>query len=436
MSKNNKKILVVALVLTLVLIVGTTYAWLRLTKNSNTVNKITAGNLDLVLDDTTSEGIKLVNDVPKSYRQGMETIEYTFTLTNNSTISNYKLSLVDLEKYTNEDGNEIVVADENKIDDAKIRYILLKDGEEASADKSKILTDRVIDSGTIKKGQTISYTLRLWIDSRAENEVMGKIFNAQLSLVAEQTASSVATMNFKLGDYVKMTPTSTNYSVTTAMTGYDSDQTINPSELNLWRIVNINVDGTIDLVSNEVSSVDVYFKGKIGYQNLVSSLNQIASQYTNSKYTVASRHMGYSNQTGTITDTSVLDSTTEIWKSSTSTNSNEEVRGAGDVGYENDYKLVNNALGTLQASKAGTNDASYYWLSSRKYLYISSSCWYFNARRIDTKGNLDSDVSLDNFNGGSFYQESFNAAIRPIVTLKKDVIPTGLGTVDDPYVLA
>ena len=436
MSKNNKKILVVALVITLVLIVGTTYAWLRLTKNSNTVNKITAGNLDLVLDDTTSEGIKLVNEVPKSYRQGMETIEYTFTLTNNSTISNYKLSLVDLEKYTNEDGNEIVVADENKIDDAKIRYILLKDGEVATADKSKILTDRVIDSGTIKKGQTITYSLRLWIDSRAENEVMGKIFNAQLSLVAEQTASSVSTMNFKLGDYVKMTPTSTNYSVTTAMTGYDSDQTINPSELNLWRIVNINVDGTIDLVSNEVSSVDVYFKGKIGYQNLVSSLNQIASQYTNSKYTVASRHMGYSNQTGTITDTSVLDSTTEIWKSSTSTNSNEEVRGAGDVGYENDYNLVDNALGTLQASKAGTNEASYYWLSSRKYLYISSSCWYFNARRIDTKGNLDSDVSLDNFNGGSFYQESFNASIRPIVTLKKDVTPTGLGTVDDPYVLA
>ena len=188
--KKNKKKLVVILILLLVLVIGTTYAWLRLTKNSNTVNKITAGNLELVLDDTTSEGIKLVNEVPRSYRQGMETIEYTFTLTNNSTISNYKLSLKDLEKYTNEDGNEIVVADENRIDDAKIRYILLKDGEESSADKSKILTDRVIDSGTIKKGQTISYSLRLWIDSRAENEVMGKIFNARLSLVAEQTSNS------------------------------------------------------------------------------------------------------------------------------------------------------------------------------------------------------------------------------------------------------
>ncbi len=193
MNKNNKKLLTTVLVLTLVLVVGTTYAWLRLTKNSNTVNKITAGNLDLVLDE--GENITLKNEVPRSYRQGMETKEYTFTITNNSSVSNYKLSLADLEKYTNEDGNEIVIADENRIDDAKIRYILLKDGEVATADKSKILTDRVIDSGTIKKGQTITYSLRLWIDSRAEKEVMGKIFNARLSLVAEQTSGVIPTAN-------------------------------------------------------------------------------------------------------------------------------------------------------------------------------------------------------------------------------------------------
>ncbi len=193
--KKNKKTLVVILILLLVLVIASTYAWLRLTKNSNTVNKITAGNLELVLDDTTSEGITLVNEVPRSYRQGMETTEYTFTLTNKNSTSSYKLSLADLEKYTDEDGKAIVVADENRINDSKIRYILLKDGEVATADKSKILTDRTIDTGTIKKGQTISYSLRVWIDSRAgdnntESEVMGKIFNVGLSLVAEQISNS------------------------------------------------------------------------------------------------------------------------------------------------------------------------------------------------------------------------------------------------------
>ena len=194
--KKNKKALVVIIILLLALVIASTYAWLRLTKSSNTVNKITAGNLDLVLDEGNS--IALKNEVPRSYRQGMETTEYTFTLTNNSSLSNYKLLLKDLAKYTDEDGKEIVVADENRINDSKIRYILLKDGEVATADKSKILTDRTIDTGTIKKGQTISYTLRVWIDSHAgdnntESEVMGKIFNVELSLVAEQTSQVTPT---------------------------------------------------------------------------------------------------------------------------------------------------------------------------------------------------------------------------------------------------
>ncbi len=193
--KNNKELLIVMLLL-LISIVTASYAWFRLTKTSNTVNKITMGGLDLVLDE--GESITLKNEVPRSYKQGMETKEYTFTLTNRGSDSNYKLSLADLEKYTDEDGNEIVVADENRLDDSKIRYILLKDGEVATADKSKILTDRTIDTGTIKKGQTISYGLRVWIDSRAgdnntESEIMEKIFNVRLSLVAEQTIAKEET---------------------------------------------------------------------------------------------------------------------------------------------------------------------------------------------------------------------------------------------------
>ena len=183
---GNAKLLIVAFVLTVAIIFGSTYAWVRLTKTSTIENKITAGDLELVLDDTTSEGITLVNEVPKSYKQGMTTNEYTFTLTNKNSTSSYSLSLKDLTTYTNDNNEEVTVADENRIDDSKIRYILLKDGEVATADKSKILTDRVIDSGTIEKGQTIKYSLRVWIDSKSETDIMGKIFNAQLNIEATQ----------------------------------------------------------------------------------------------------------------------------------------------------------------------------------------------------------------------------------------------------------
>ena len=195
---GNAKLLVIAIVLILVVIIGTTYAWLRLTKNSDIVNKITAGNLELVLDDTTSEGIKLIKAIPMSYQQGIKTEEYTFTLTNKSSTSSYTLSLQDLDTYTNDNNEEVAITDADRLADSKVRYILLKDGEEATAAKSKILTDRVIDSGTIEKGKTITYSLRIWIDSKAgdnntEEEVMGKVFNAQLSLEATQTVTPTKT---------------------------------------------------------------------------------------------------------------------------------------------------------------------------------------------------------------------------------------------------
>ena len=434
---GNAKLLIVAFVLTVAIIFGSTYAWVRLTKNSNTVNKITAGSLELTLDDTTSDGITLVNEVPRSYRQGMETTEYTFTLTNKNSTSSYSLSLKDLAKYTNDNNEEVTVADENRIDDSKIRYILLKDGEESSADKSKILTDRTIDSGTIEKGQTISYSLRVWIDSKAETDIMGKIFNAQLNIEATQTSPQQA-VAFKTGDYVKMTPTSTSYTITTAMTGYTSTQTINPSELNLWRVIRINSDNTVDMVSEYASSVMVYFRGQTGYQNYVGYLNTIAHQYENSCYTVESRHMGYSTQTPYITDTSALTATTAPQTSSTSSSnvtSVTEAKGLGDMGYETDNNLVNTALGTLKAYKVGTTNLTGYWLASRKYFYSSTPYWYFAGRSIGTGGNLYY-YDLYYYSSGSFHTSSYSLAVRPIVTLKSGVkASSGDGSSSSPYVL-
>ena len=433
---GNAKLLIVAFVLAVAIIFGTTYAWLRLTKTSTIQNKITAGNLELTLDDTTSDGITLVNEVPKSYKQGMTTKEYTFTLTNKNSTSSYSLSLKDLEKYINDENEEVTITDENRINDSKIRYILLKNGEESSVNKSKILTDRILDSGTIEKGQTISYSLRVWIDSKASNEVMGKIFNTQLNIEATQ-ASPQQAVAFKTGDYVKMTPTSTSYTITTAMTGYDTDQTINPSELNLWRVISINSDGTMDLVSEYVSSTNVYFQGKTGYQNYISSLNQIASQYTNPKYTIASRHMGYNGQTGTITDTSALDSTTVPWTSSTSSSmtASDEAKGGGDMGYQKDFNLVKSVLGTVVANKVGTTTKANYWLASRYFHYYDSTYWNFRGRGVSTGNSLNYNI-LYYYYSGFFTTNFYSYAVRPIITLKSGLTPSGSGTSSLPYVLS
>ena len=193
-KKEIKKWPIVVLVLFLILLVGSTFAWLAISLNSEKVNIIKAGTLTMTLDDEASEGILLEKAVPMSYRQGMETTEYEFTLKNDgSTASDYTISLIDEATYevTEEDGTvtNVTIADDKKLEDTKIRYILLKNGEEAVATNSMLLseaTDRVIDTGTIAGGDTITYSLRVWIDSKATNEVMGKIFNARIRVEATQ----------------------------------------------------------------------------------------------------------------------------------------------------------------------------------------------------------------------------------------------------------
>ena len=242
----------------------------------------------------------------------------------------------------------------------------------------------------------------------------------------------------EVGDYIKMTPTSTSYTTDTSKTGYTRTQTINPNELDIWRVIKVNSDGTIEVVSENISSTAVYFKGQTGYKNLVGYLNELANQYQNTKYTIKARHMGYNGQTEYLTDTAnTVDSTatTPPWNCSTGGScSPVESQGGGDTLYTNDTDLVKNAIGTLKASTKG-GSASTYWLASRYYRYDSSSFWYYSGRLIGSSGSIN-DYNLYYYSRG-FSVYSSNFRLRPILTLKSGISYTAVrGTSDDPFVLS
>ncbi len=248
-----------------------------------------------------------------------------------------------------------------------------------------------------------------------------------------------------VGKYVSMTPTSTSYTPPSSITGYtgSSQKALNPSELNLWRVIKVNTDGTVEMVSDKVSSKEVYFSGKNGYINLVGGLNTIAAQYTDGKHVLRTRHIGYSNQTETITDTSMLSKTSAPWTKTTSsgwtaTSSGfteaQEAQGAGDIGYTADYNLVNAVYGSMEANNpSGT--ATFYWLASRRFAYSSSTSWYFYGRYVSTDGSLNKSV-LSNYNSGFGSDYDGSCAVRPIIILKStSEIESGSGTSDSPYIL-
>ena len=172
-NKLTKQLFALALVL--VLLIAGSYAWLTLQVTGNKTNILRAGTLKLTLDDTTSNGILLEKAVPMSDTKGKTTTEYTFTLQNSGSTVGYTIYL-----------DDVALSDgETQLEDSKVKYQLIKNGEETVGLLSS-LEDKAIDTGTIGTNKTNTYSLRVWIDSSAENEVMGKILSKELRVEATQ----------------------------------------------------------------------------------------------------------------------------------------------------------------------------------------------------------------------------------------------------------
>ena len=186
--------------------------------------------------------------------------------------------------------------------------------------------------------------------------------NATNSTSKTVTLKTEADSLYSVGEYVSYTPSKTNYSISASLTGENSSQTINPSELNLWRVIRKNSDGSIDLVSEYVSSIRILFNGKEGYKKYIGTLNTIASQYETSGITSGSRYMGYDGQTENITDETALNKSAPWTEQTTASNSpkgsTREAQGGGDVLYETDTDLVKAACGNLIAYKVNATTSA------------------------------------------------------------------------------
>ncbi len=264
------------------------------------------------------------------------------------------------------------------------------------------------------------------------------------------------TTPFKPGDYIEMTPTSTSFTPDRTLTGlvsYDAekgnpagtttvDGTLNPSYLNIWRVIRINNDCTVEVVSEYVTDVTVKIAGKVGFANYIYYLNEIAKQYANTAYTLdpatapdgAFRNIGYDHQTKQITNMSKIESNTVPWGESTGPNTVESL-GGGDIGYATDYDLLERAGITLFGYSKGeifdeTNlVAMNYYLSSRVYAYYSSSSWYFGVYIHSGGCVITNDLRYKN--SGSYVR---SRSVRPIVTLKSGLTPSsGDGTINSHY---
>lgn len=207
--KQNKTVLAL-LVMAIVVLLGSSYAWYSLSFTSEKEQSITAGELSLNLGES-DQGINLEGAVPQSDEKGLTNGAYQFSITNNGTLSSmYTVYLDDAELTTGV----------TRMSDTVLKYNLIKNGFNNGVEYLSNLNNRLLVEGTIEAGETIEFSLRVWITEEATTEISGQEFRAKLRIEGSQLKHSPnepklvgemipvvydeETGNWKKADYTKM----------------------------------------------------------------------------------------------------------------------------------------------------------------------------------------------------------------------------------------
>lgn len=318
--------------------------------------------------DANNESNYLIKYKSNGYPEdGKATITISFTV-NNTYNNNYNNASKEIQININDQTSPVITFDKDGSNNNTIY---------GGSDIAVNIVDN--ESGFSKGNQTLYYAF-------------SKDNKTSPFLETKEVGTQKEVKELEVGDYVEMSPESDSFEIDGTYTGSDSKISITPNELNLWKVIKINDDGSVDMVSQYVSEDYITFAGKNGYYNYVGYLNLISKQYENSIYTNDSRHFGYYAQNEfCIDDESCVE----------------------DADYMNDVQKLKDNL------KGG------------------ESCYWLAARTPDYKiAYVDEDGNIQNYD---ITNSSISCGIRPVVTLKstaKFITNNNNNSLDNPYKLA
>lgn len=296
------------------------------------------------------------------------------------------------------------------------------------------------------------------------------------------TGVYISRVGLKVGDYVNYIPDNAeDYYIPTTVSGASSNQTILQDKNLKWRILDINSDGTVDLISDSATTQNISFGGSLGYNNCVFLLNDIcAKQYSNSQLGITARSINLEEDIETKMNEEGMEyrrqyhSSANVYYGQTKTYNN--------IGYPN-LCIQENGIGinatTVKTDGINRNESYYTTPTEETYsvsqiivtqtyyhfFYVDSSEFfddsefydlifndsenYWIATRVSDCYEIYTGFSLRNITDGELlYTGLFGSGfgnggnnegtnyIRPIVTLSANIqISDGDGSEDDPYEL-
>ena len=168
--------LVFVLVLVSTVLIGSSFAWFKVTEESKSNVSIESGSLNLEVN--ALKDISLTDVVPVDKEDALKEEGFTLTIKNTGTVdSNFDVKLIDKE----------LDSGEERLDPKYVIYNVYKGDTEFKEDFLSNTSNDVIFSDTLKVGESVTYVIRCYLDSdRFDPDATSKAFKKIIRVSASQ----------------------------------------------------------------------------------------------------------------------------------------------------------------------------------------------------------------------------------------------------------
>ena len=457
-KKANKKLvynicLIVTILGLLFIVSGTSYALLSGSSSSDKEQIIKAGDVTIALSEyfeNTNQKVSVMSDTDGLLQE--ET--YSFNLKNIGDVpARYDVKLV----------NEVPSDYNEGVIDSKYVKIGIEINGEEHGPFTLEEANNILDSGIIYENELISYGIRIWLNEDYEEELLemeGYKGFFKIQVEAEQSLqerTGAETIISKVGTdgIVEESHPATEQLEATTDYRYTGANPNNYVEFNneLWRIIGVfptedasgNIENRIKIIRDE--SIGNSSWDKNGYNNWeTASLNTyLNGEYYNNlsqdaqNMIVSSKWYLGGNPVNEETD--LLTSNFYLYERGIEVaDTSYPTSFVGKIGlmYPSDYGYATSGVSTTDR-EACLEINLVYWMNYRGcyeniWIYDGSAQWTI------TPGLAPSDSAFSVYDDGSLFDDYVaddTSAVRPVLALESTVeITGGTGTESDPYILA
>ena len=176
-DRRSKIMLIIILVALIIIIIALSYAAFSFSRIGSE-NVITLGTLELTLNEGNT--INLEDTYPLTDSEGLALSGYDFTLENTGTAA------VDYVIYLD---NIAIESPDVKLDDMYLKYSFDKNNTIGTAEYLESLGvdgSRILDQGTLNRGEENSYVLRVWPTIEVDGDFGGQVWKGKLRITGDQ----------------------------------------------------------------------------------------------------------------------------------------------------------------------------------------------------------------------------------------------------------